>query len=250
MAGTRAARPTSGWLTFAAVIMFIVGFHNLIYGISALRDYSVVVTNLNGDTNVLYSDRNFWGWLFIAIGVVEMLIAYGIYIRNQAARWAGVAIATINAIGALAFMAAFPLWSFVIIAIDILVIYALLTHDTHATAGYNEPYPSDRPGLAAPAGRGAGVGRHAEHAAARSGAAGSTGTQAGYGQPGSGEAGYSQPGYGQPEHRQAEYGQGGYGEPHRGDASYGRDADYGRDAGYGNEGGYGREGGSPPTPTG
>ncbi|SNQ50977.1 conserved membrane hypothetical protein [Frankia canadensis] len=227
MAENRAVRPMSGWLTFAAVIMFIVGFHNLIYGIAALRDYTVVVTNLGGTggANVLYADTTFWGWLFIAIGIVEMLVAYGIYIRNQAARWAGVAIATINAIGQLAFMAAFPFWSIVIIAIDILVIYALLTHEPARTsAGYEEPYPSDRAGVGAPAGRGAGVGRHAEHAAARTGSGDATaGYEGGYeggGQPGRGG---TAPGYGEPTGRH-----GGMADPGTGGA------------------GYGREGGSPP----
>ncbi|MCM3921428.1 hypothetical protein ND748_07065 [Frankia sp. AiPs1] len=174
MAGNRAVRPLSGWLTFAAVIMFIVGFHNLIYGIAALRDYTVVVNNLNGGTNVLYADVNFWGWLWIAVGIVEMLIAYGIYIRNETARWAGIVIAAINAIGQLAFMAAFPVWSVVIIAIDILVIYALCTYDTARTrGGYEEPYPGDRAGVGAAAGRDAGVGgRHPETSGVQPGAGG------------------------------------------------------------------------------
>ncbi|MCM3886953.1 hypothetical protein [Frankia sp. R82] len=207
MAGNRVAVPRSGWLTFAAVIMFIVGFHNLIYGIASLRDYTVIVHNLtNGDTNVLYADRNFWGWLFLFIGIVEMAIAYGIYARNVAARWAGVVIASINAIGQLAYLAAFPVWSVVIIAIDILVIYALLTHElVPADGGYGQPYPGDRPG----AGRAAGVGRPAEHATAVPGTA----------------AGGRAPGYGD-------------------QTGYGDQSGYGDQTGYGNQTGYGE--GRPP----
>lgn len=192
MAGNRAIRPMSGWLTFAAVIMFIVGFHNLIYGIASLRDYTVIVNNLTtGDTNVLYADRNFWGWLFIAIGIVELLIAYGIYMRNTAARWGGVVIASINAIGQLAYMAAFPVWSVVIVAIDVLVIYALLTHeDARTEAGYGQPYPSDRPGVSTPTGRDAGVGRHTERTAAGHGV--------GYADPAGRMGGAPGAGYGSP----------------------------------------------------
>ncbi|MCK9895885.1 hypothetical protein [Frankia sp. AgB32] len=191
----------SGWLTFAAVIMFIVGFHNLIYGIASLRDYAVIVNNLTtGDTNVIYADRNFWGWLWITVGIVEMVIAVGIYMRNEAARWGGVAIATINAIGQLAFMAAFPVWSVVIIAIDILVIYALLAHEP-ARGGDQEPYPSDRAGVSTPAGRAAGVGRRAEHATATHGGTGSAGGTGGYSEPpdrggSTGAGGYGPGGYG------------------------------------------------------
>ncbi|WP_163551290.1 DUF7144 family membrane protein [Candidatus Frankia alpina] len=182
MAGNRAVRPLSGWLTFAAVIMFIVGFHNLIYGIAALRDYTVVVNNLNGGANVLYADTNFWGALWIAIGIVEMALAYGIYIRNDYARWAGIAIAAINAIGQLAFVAAFPVWSVIIIVIDILVIYALCTYDS-AHGRFEEPYPDDRAGVGEAAGRGAGVGNRAtETAGVRPGSGGFTG-RGGRGEP-------------------------------------------------------------------
>ncbi|WP_163547615.1 DUF7144 family membrane protein [Candidatus Frankia nodulisporulans] len=199
MAGNRAAFPRSGWLTFAAVIMFIVGFHNLIYGIASLRDYTVIVNNLStGDINVLYADRHFWGWLFLCIGIVEMVIAYGIYARNDIARWAGVVIASINAIGQLAYMAAFPVWSVVIIAIDVLVIYALLTHEqVPARDGYGQPYPSDRPGVSTPTGRATGAGRPAEHATTAPAAPGTT-APPGYGQPPGYGGQTDQPGYGGP----------------------------------------------------
>ncbi|CAO5175784.1 DUF7144 domain-containing protein [Frankia sp. AiPs1] len=219
MAGNRAAVPRGGWLTFAAVIMFIVGFHNLIYGIASLRDYTVIVNNLTtGDVNVLYADRNFWGWLFIFIGIVEMAIAFGVYARNEAARWAGVVIASINAIGQLAYLAAFPVWSVVIIAIDVLVIYALLTHEfAPAGGGHGQPYPSDRPGVGAPAGRAAGVGRPTEHATA---APGGSGAAAG-GRPAAGGSA-EPPGYGGPPGYDAPgpdaptgYGQHGEGRPSR-----------------------------------
>ncbi|WP_018638493.1 DUF7144 family membrane protein [Parafrankia elaeagni] len=152
MVDLRQARNTDGWLLFAAVIMFIVGFHNLIYGIAALRDYVVVVDNLystSTGTGVIYASTSFWGWLWIAFGVVQMVIAAGIAAGNELARWVGIGIAALNAIGQLAFLAAFPVWSVIIIAIDILVIYALATYQTRGRpGGAVEPYPGDRPGVA------------------------------------------------------------------------------------------------------
>ena len=151
MARPRHARPVDGWLVFAAVIMFIVGFHNLIYGLATLSEYSVVMANLdvNGvDTGLIYADRPFWGWLWIAVGVLQLVISYGIVTGNQMARWGGIALATINAIGQLAFLAAFPVWSVIIIAIDLLVIWALATYDSRvgARGSLQTPYPGDRPG--------------------------------------------------------------------------------------------------------
>lgn len=181
MADLRQARTTTdGWLIFAAVIMFIVGFHNLIYGIAALGDYAVVVNNLdvNGETGVLYANLTFWGWLWIAVGIALMVIAFGIAAGNELARWVGIGVAAINAIGQLAFLAAFPVWSVVIIAIDILVIWALATYDTRArTRGTYQPYPGDRAQVGreeAEAGAGR-VGSVSSRPGGTSGSAGGTG---------------------------------------------------------------------------
>jgi hypothetical protein len=125
-------------------MIFIVGCHNIIYGIAALRDYAVVVQNLaNGQVNVLYADTTFWGWLWITVGIVEVVTAFGIAAGNQLARWIGVTIAAINAIGQLAFLSAYPMWSVVIIALDVLVIYALMTYDQQPRRAPYEPYPAD-----------------------------------------------------------------------------------------------------------
>jgi hypothetical protein len=128
---------------FAAVMMFIVGCHNIIYGISLLNDYRVIVNNLaTGELNIIYADTTFWGWLWVAIGIAEVFAAIGITSGNQAARWFGVTVAAMNAIGQLAVLAAFPFWSFTIIALDVLVIYGLLTHWPRQPGTY-EPYPGD-----------------------------------------------------------------------------------------------------------
>jgi hypothetical protein len=177
MAERQAAPTMNRWLLFASVIMFVVGVHNIIFGIAALRDYSVVVTNLGGagGVGVLYADTTFWGWLCIAIGIAEVVIAAGIAARNPMARWFGIGVASINAIGQLAFLAAFPAWSFIIIAIDVVVIYALTRTFEEVPAGALEPYPGDRERLerraeaeaearrmASPAGRTEGTARGAE----------------------------------------------------------------------------------------
>lgn len=133
----------AGWLWFAAVMIFLAGCHNLIYGIAALRDYAIVVNNLATDqVNIIYADTRFWGWMWIGVGIVEILAAFALPSRNQIVRWFAIALATVNAIGQLAFLAAFPVWSIIIIAIDVLVVYGLLTWDSPGRSAYS-PYPDD-----------------------------------------------------------------------------------------------------------
>lgn len=133
-----------GWLWFAAVMLFIAGCHNLIYGIAVLDDYVVVTNNLNdnGQANIIYLDTTFWGWMWIGVGIVAIVTAFALPSRNQAARWFAVFLAAANAIGQLAFLVAFPVWSIIIIAIDVLIIYGLLTWDNSRRSAY-DPYPDD-----------------------------------------------------------------------------------------------------------
>jgi hypothetical protein len=135
----------SGWLLFAAVMIFIAGFHNLIYGVADLDNYRYVVNNSGtGGGYVIYQDLDFWGWLLIALGCVQIIAAFGLMTRNRYARWFAIAVAALNIIGQLAFLAIFPVWSVVLIALDILVIWALATHDFGGERGsMAEPYPED-----------------------------------------------------------------------------------------------------------
>ncbi len=141
MEPARSARTGSGWLIFAAVIIFIAGFHNLIYGIAALRNYAVLIT---ANDTVIYQDLDFWGWLLVCMGIVQIGTAAAILTGKLWARWLGIAMCGLNAIAQLAFLAIFPLWSIVAIALDVFVIYALTSYDTPRHGAY-DPYPeSDR----------------------------------------------------------------------------------------------------------
>ncbi|MGF7239585.1 MAG: DUF7144 family membrane protein [Frankia sp.] len=125
-----------GWLMFASVMLFIAGSLNIIYGIAAIVKDGYLTNHL------LFQDLTFWGWLWVCVGIVEIFAAAGIATRNQYARWFGVAMATFNAIGQLAFLQASPFWSLIIIALDVLIIYGLVTYDYPiGRAGYADPYP-------------------------------------------------------------------------------------------------------------
>ncbi|WP_131748592.1 hypothetical protein [Frankia sp. Cppng1_Ct_nod] len=142
MEPVRSVRAGGGWLVFAAVIIFIAGFHNLIYGIAALRNYSYLVTSSG---TVIYQDLDFWGWLLVCMGIVEIVTAAAILTGKQWARWLAIVICGLNAIAQLAFLAVFPVWSVVLIALDVAVIYGLTRHDAPIRGSY-DPYPeTDRP---------------------------------------------------------------------------------------------------------
>ncbi len=141
MERARSAHTDGGWLVFAAVIIFIAGFHNIIYGIAALRKYAVLIT---ANDTVIYQDLDFWGWLLLCMGIVQIGTAAAVITGKQWARWLGIAMCGINAIAQLAFLAIFPGWSLVLIGLDVLAIYGLTRYDAPPRDSY-DPYPdSDR----------------------------------------------------------------------------------------------------------
>ena len=114
-----------GWVVFAGTMAVIVGIFTAIQGLVALFDdqYFVVAKG-----ELLLLDFTAWGWIHLLVGLILVLVGFGII---RGAPWglvAGVVLAGVNAILQLGFLAAYPVWSILIIALDVVVIYALIVH--------------------------------------------------------------------------------------------------------------------------
>jgi hypothetical protein len=114
----------SGWVTFAGVMIIMVAILNIIDGIAAISKSSFFVAN----ARYIVSDLNTWGWVLLGLGVLQLVIGLGIWAGNQAARWAGIVIVSLNAIAQLLFIPAYPFWSLAIFTIDVLVLYGLAAY--------------------------------------------------------------------------------------------------------------------------
>jgi len=114
----------SGWLTFAASMLGLVGILAVIDGIVALSKSRFYVA---GATYV-FSDLRTWGWITLILGVVAILAAGGVLAGSQWARWFGMIAAGVNAIGIFAFAPAYPIWTLLIFGCCVLVIYALAVY--------------------------------------------------------------------------------------------------------------------------
>jgi hypothetical protein len=116
----------TGWIAFAGVMMMIAGGLNLFYGIvAAINDEWVFWTENSGN---LYLDISEWGWVHIILGAVVLLSGIGVFSGNILARTVGVIVASLSLIANFFFIPAYPVWSLVVIALDILVIWALTVH--------------------------------------------------------------------------------------------------------------------------
>jgi hypothetical protein len=113
-----------GWITFAAVLLGLAGIWNFVDGILAISSSHVYVAN----AHYVFSDLNTWGWIVMILGITEGLAALAILSGSEIARWFGVAVAGINAIGQLMFVPAYPWWAIAMFAVDVLIIYALTVY--------------------------------------------------------------------------------------------------------------------------
>ena len=116
----------TGWIAFAATMLIVLGFFQVIAGLTGIfnDDYYVV----EKDDLIVSLDYSAWGWGHLIIGLIAMGVAIGILLGQLWARILGVMIAIISALANLAFLNAAPVWTAIIIAFDVLVIWALTVH--------------------------------------------------------------------------------------------------------------------------
>jgi hypothetical protein len=114
-----------GWLLFAGVILLIVGIFNVILGITLIAEDEIYVTGRDAEI-VLAGDTTGWGWVILVLGGLEVLAAFGVMARNQAARWFGIVMATLAALSHLPVLfGRHPIYSFIVVLLSVLVIYGL-----------------------------------------------------------------------------------------------------------------------------
>jgi hypothetical protein len=116
----------AGWVVFAAVMLIMLGTFQIIEGLVALFDDGFYLVRSNG--LVVDVDYNTWGWIHLAIGVVGVIVGLGLLAGNMAARIVGVGIAFLSALVNLAFISAYPIWSTLMIVLDVIVIFAIIVH--------------------------------------------------------------------------------------------------------------------------
>jgi hypothetical protein len=113
-----------GLIIFASVLLLVVGFFNLIDGIAAIADSHFFIAN----AHYVIGDLRAWGWVTVILGALQLLAAAGIVAGNQMARWFAVAVIGLNTIAQMMFIPAYPFWSLMIIAVDVVALWGLCAY--------------------------------------------------------------------------------------------------------------------------
>jgi hypothetical protein len=124
-----------GWLFFAFVILVIVGFFNAVLGITLIAGDEIYVSG-NDARVVLVGDTTGWGWILLILGGLEVIAGFGVLARSQAARWFGIIMATLAALGHLpVIFGRNPIFSFIVVLMSVLVIYGLAQYGGRERVG-------------------------------------------------------------------------------------------------------------------
>ena len=113
-----------GWVRFAGVIMAVIGVFGVIEGFVALLTPTYFVTY---GGSVLAINLTTWGWVHIIVGA--LVLVTGCSLLGNAPGWArvvGIGLVAINMLVQLAWLPAYPIWGIIAIALDVLVLYALV----------------------------------------------------------------------------------------------------------------------------
>ena len=129
MSDRQDTRYTSGWtdwVRFAGVILLVSGTFGAIQGLSALIGPDAYYAAING--SLLLFDVAGWGWWNLILGGLTFLTGLALLSGALWARIVAVILAIISAIVQMILVPVQPWWSFIVIAIDVLIIYAVVAH--------------------------------------------------------------------------------------------------------------------------
>jgi hypothetical protein len=125
---TSGSEPTGwvGWIAFASSMMVLLGLFQVIQGFVAIFDDGYYRVSQSG--LVVSIDYTAWGWTHLLLGLLIVASGAGLLSGNAVARIVAVLLAGLSAILNLLFIEAHPIWSMIIITVDVLVIYAVTVH--------------------------------------------------------------------------------------------------------------------------
>jgi hypothetical protein len=114
-----------GFTYFAAIMMMLTGGLEILQGLSAIIRKNLYVVN----KDYIYKiNVNGWGWIHLILGVIVLLAGIALLGGALWARIVGIAMAALIAIANFLWLPYYPVWAIVLIALNVVVIWALAAH--------------------------------------------------------------------------------------------------------------------------
>jgi hypothetical protein len=110
---------------FAGVLLIMVGLFHALQGLVALFSNDIYVAGRN-----YWFHFNFttWGWIHLLLGVLTAGAGAALFWGATWARTVAVIAAAVSMVGSFMWLPHYPLWSLVIMALDVFVMWAAIVH--------------------------------------------------------------------------------------------------------------------------
>ncbi|MFD3511170.1 hypothetical protein [Nocardia sp. NPDC058666] len=112
----------------AGILLAVVGVLQIFEGISAVANDDLIVV---GPEYTYQFDLTSWGWWHIILGAIAVIVAIGLLAGQTWGRVSAMVIAALSIVANFLWLPYYPWWSILIIAIDIVVIWAVATWRPH-----------------------------------------------------------------------------------------------------------------------
>jgi hypothetical protein len=114
-----------GWAYFASFMMMLLGTLQGIAGLTGIfKDNYYVVTQ----NHLLAFDYTAWGWINLILGIIIFMAGLELLRGAVWARVVAVLLAIVSFAANMAFLNAYPVWSVIMMIVDVLIIYSLTVH--------------------------------------------------------------------------------------------------------------------------
>ncbi|MCE3553218.1 hypothetical protein LWC33_17360 [Pseudonocardia sp. RS11V-5] len=109
----------------AAVLMLVAAVCGVLTGITSIAQNELVVRT----PQYTYSfDVGTWGWIHLVLAVLLGVAGFGVLRGASWARALGITAAALNIVAHFAFLPHFPIWGLLLIALNLIVIWALVPY--------------------------------------------------------------------------------------------------------------------------
>lgn len=130
----------------AAIVLWVSGLLTVFQGISVL---SADKLTMPAPDYVYGFNHTAWGWIHIIVGVLVAAVAFGLFWSTTWARVSAIVIAALSIVSMFLWLPQYPVWSIVVIALDIFAIWAVANWDDPRTRAsrMGGPYATESLGL-------------------------------------------------------------------------------------------------------
>jgi hypothetical protein len=124
----------AGWQTYSGLVLALGGLFASIDGLMAVYRSSFFA----GNAVFVFSDLRTWGWITFGLGALGIISGLAVFSGREWARWTGITVAGLGALGQMLFAQAYPLWSLMIMGVYLLAVYGLAVHGVRESAARSD----------------------------------------------------------------------------------------------------------------